>query len=60
MNVNTCASCGVVIPEGRMVCLRCEHTEIKYGMILQTNNATKEEIEKTYAQLQANITITEK
>ena len=25
MNDNYCVCCGEIIPEGRMVCLRCEH-----------------------------------
>ena len=25
MNDNYCVCCGEIIPEGRMVCIRCEH-----------------------------------
>ena len=37
-----------VIPEGRRVCFACEKGRIKLGMILQTLNATKEDIGSAY------------
>ena len=43
-----CVVCDEIIPEGRMICLTCERNSIKTGMILQSNQATKEEIEKAY------------
>ena len=45
---NKCVCCGKVIPEGQMVCWNCRHTELKYGAILQTMGATKEETERVY------------
>lgn len=43
-----CVCCGAIIPEGRMICPRCEQEEIKTGMILQSNGATKEEAQEAY------------
>ena len=55
MSVNTCVSCGNIVPEeDRMVCKKCEQKEIKLGKILQTMNATEEEVKEAYAWLDAN------
>ena len=43
-----CVCCGKIVPEGRQICWKCEHTELKYGTILQAIEATKEETEKVY------------
>lgn len=48
MDADRCVSCGEIIPEGRMICLKCEQKEIRLGMILQTNNATPDEVEDAY------------
>ena len=48
MSVNTCVSCDRIIPEGRQVCPICEQQESKYGRILQSQNATEEEVRKAY------------
>ena len=48
MNNNRCVVCDEIIPEGRMVCPICNQGFIKVGMILQSNNATKEETEQAY------------
>ena len=55
MYTNKCVGCGETIPEGRMICLRCEYAEIKAGSILQTNNATTKEVEDTYEWLYADL-----
>lgn len=43
-----CVCCGEIIPEGRMVCSICEANSMKIGKILQTQNATPEEVERAY------------
>ena len=48
MNEDRCVCCGEVIPEGRQVCLNCEHRMTKVGAILQSRNATEEEVTKAY------------
>lgn len=48
MDANRCVSCDRIIPEGRMVCPICEQKEIKYGSILQSQNATEEEVREAY------------
>ena len=55
MDVERCLYCGDPIPEGRMVCPICEQREIKYGCILQSQNATEEEVQKVYEWLYSNI-----
>jgi hypothetical protein len=44
-----CIVCNEIIPEGRMVCPFCESQQIKLGRILQSHQATNEEINKVYA-----------
>ena len=48
MNEDRCVCCGEVIPEGRQVCLNCENRMTKVGAILQSRNATEEEVTKAY------------
>ena len=48
MDADRCVCCGEIIPEGRMICQRCERTEMKYGAILQSQKATEEEVNKAY------------
>ena len=45
---NRCVCCGEIVCEGRQICWGCEHIELKYGAILQTMEATKEETERAY------------
>ena len=55
MDADRCVCCGEIILEGRMICLRCECEEIKYGTILQSQNATAEDVEDAYQWLYSNI-----
>lgn len=48
MNNNHCVCCGVIIPEGRMVCPSCENAQMRTGMILQSIKATEQEVKATY------------
>jgi ribosomal protein S26 len=48
MNEERCICCGKTIPEGKQVCWSCEHRMIKAGAILQSRNATEEEVAKAY------------
>lgn len=48
MDAERCVCCGTIIPEGRMICPMCEQKEMKYGSILQSQDATKEEVEEIY------------
>lgn len=43
-----CICCGDIIPEGKMICWNCEQKSIKLGSILQSNNATAEEVNDAY------------
>lgn len=54
MDAERCVSCGRVIPEGRMICPICEQKEMKYGSILQSQNATAEQVQEVYDGLFAN------
>lgn len=49
---NTCLYCNEIIPEGGQVCPTCDHKLMKIGMILQSNNATEEEVEEVYKDLE--------
>lgn len=51
MNENTCVFCGAIIPEGRQICWSCEHSSIKVGSILQSCDATYEEVFDAYMSL---------
>ena len=48
MNEERCICCGEIVPEGRQVCWSCEHSMTKVGAILQSRNATEEEVAKAY------------
>lgn len=48
MNEDRCVCCGEIVPEGRQICLNCEHRMTKVGAILQSRNATEEEVIKAY------------
>ena len=49
-----CVICNDIVPEGRMVCPRCESCCTKVGMILQNNQATDEEVERAYEFIKRN------
>ena len=51
MNENTCARCGVSIPDDQQTCWGCEHNEMKVGFILQSLGATKDEVDCAYSSL---------
>jgi predicted amidophosphoribosyltransferase len=51
MTENTCVCCGEIIPEGRQVCWNCEHRTTRVGQILQSQNATLDEINNAYTSL---------
>lgn len=48
MDEERCVCCGKPVPEGRQVCWNCEHQEMKTGAILQTIEATEEDVKKAY------------
>jgi hypothetical protein len=48
MNDNRCLYCNEIIPDGEKVCKSCERAEIKMGMILQSLNASEEEVKSAY------------
>lgn len=48
MDAERCICCGAIIPEGRMTCPMCEQKEMKYGSILQSQDATVEEVKEAY------------
>lgn len=48
MHNNRCLYCNIIIPEGRIFCPICEGEQIKLGMILQSHQATNEEVDKAY------------
>ena len=48
MDVDRCIICGEPVPEGRQVCWGCEHHIDKIGSILQSQNATKDDVIKAY------------
>lgn len=55
MNEDRCICCGEIIPEGRQVCLNCEYRVGKIGSILQSQNATKDDVIKAYEFIQKGI-----
>ena len=55
MNEERCICCNETIPEGRQICWSCEHRMIKMGAILQSRNATEEEVAKAYNFLETTI-----
>lgn len=48
---NKCLYCDKIIPEGIQVCPTCEYKLTKIGMILQSQNATEEEVKEAYKDL---------
>lgn len=48
MDVDRCVVCGEPVPEGRQICLNCEYRVDKIGSILQSQNATKDDVVKAY------------
>ena len=48
MSEERCVCCGDIIPEGMMVCPQCNHQEVKIGTLLQSINATKEQVIQAY------------
>lgn len=48
MSKDTCVCCGIEVPKGRVVCPKCEHATMKIGAILQSNNASEEEVKNAY------------
>ena len=54
MNNNRCLYCNEIIPEGIMICPSCENGQMKIGMILQSLNATKEEVKLAYDFMEGN------
>ena len=55
MDTDRCVSCGVVVPEGRQVCWCCERNIVKIGSILQSYNATKDDVVKAYEFIEKGI-----
>lgn len=55
MNEDRCICCGEIIPEGRQICLNCEYRVGKIGSILQSQNATKDDVIKAYEFIQKGI-----
>lgn len=49
-----CIYCGEVIPEGRIVCAQCENAILRMGAILQSNEATEEEVDEAYDFIQTD------
>jgi hypothetical protein len=54
MNNNRCLYCNEIIPEERTICPLCENEQMKMSMILQSFNATKEEVNKAYNFMEGN------
>ena len=48
MSEDRCIICNKVISDGKMMCSLCEDACTRIGMILQSRDATKDEIKKTY------------
>ena len=55
MDVDRCIVCGEIVPEGRQICLNCEYRVDKIGSILQSQNATKDDVIKAYEIIQKGI-----
>ena len=54
MDAERCAFCDAIIPEGTHVCWSCEHKVMKTGAILQSLEATDEEVKQAYDFLKTN------
>ena len=48
MTEERCVCCGEIIPEGQQTCINCEQRMMKIGAILQSHNATEEEVAEVY------------
>ena len=55
MDVDRCVVCGEIVPEGRQICLNCEYRIDKIGTILQSQNATKDDVIRAYEFIQKGI-----
>ena len=55
MDVDRCIVCGEPVPEGRQICLNCEYHVDKIGSILQSQNATKDDVIRAYEFIQKGI-----
>lgn len=55
MDAEKCIYCHEIIPEGRDVCSICEHKIMKMGRLLQSMNATDEEIQRAYDTLEKEL-----
>ena len=61
MDAEKCMYCREIIPEGRMVCPNCEYRIskesriAKVGALLQSRNATEEEVQKAYEWLYSDL-----
>ena len=55
MDVDRCIVCGEPVPEGRQICLNCEYRVDKIGSILQSQNATKDDVIRAYEFIQKGI-----
>ena len=55
MDVDRCIVCGEPVPEGRQICLNCEYRIDKIGTILQSQNATKDDVIRAYEFIQKGI-----
>ena len=53
MNENKCIYCGKVISDKQKVCASCERELMKLGMIMQSRQATEEEVETAYKMMEA-------
>ena len=51
MSVGRCIYCNEMIPEEKKVCNLCGQRDIRVGTILQSQNATKEEVAEAYNDL---------
>ena len=47
-----CTSCNEIIQNEEIMCSNCRHIQMKIGMILQSLNATKEQLEEIYAAME--------
>ena len=48
MGKDICKYCGIETPKGKTICPKCEHATMKIGAILQSNNASEDEVKKAY------------
>lgn len=48
MSEERCICCGNIIQEGRQICCSCERDIVKIGSILQSHNATEDDVIKAH------------